>query len=37
MISMKFVPKFRINDTSIGSDDGLAPGRPQAIIWTNDG
>ena len=23
--------------SSIGSDDGLAPVRRQAIIWTNDG
>ena len=23
--------------TSIGSDNGLSPGRRQAIIWTNDG
>ena len=23
--------------TLIGSDNGLAPGRRQAIIWTNDG
>ena len=23
--------------SSIGSDDGLAPDRRQAIIWTNDG
>ena len=23
--------------TIIGSDNGLAPGRHQAIIWTNDG
>ena len=23
--------------TIIGSDDGLSPGRRQAIIWTNDG
>ena len=23
--------------TIIGSDNGLSPGRPQAIIWTNDG
>ena len=23
--------------TTIGSDNGLAPGRPQAIIWTNAG
>ena len=24
-------------DSSIGSDNGLAPPRRQAIIWTNDG
>ena len=24
------------NLTIIGSDNGLAPGRRQAIIWTND-
>ena len=23
--------------SSIGSDNGLAPARQQAIIWTNDG
>ena len=23
--------------TTIGSDNGLSPGRHQAIIWTNDG
>ena len=23
--------------TIIGSDNGLSPGQPQAIIWTNDG
>ena len=23
--------------SSIGSDNGLVPTRPQAIIWTNDG
>ena len=23
--------------TTIGSDNGLSPGRRQAIIWTNDG
>ena len=25
------------NQTTIGSDNGLSPGRHQAIIWTNDG
>ena len=37
-ISLKFVPKGPINNIlSIGSDNGLAPARRQAIIWTNDG
>ena len=43
-ISMKFVPKGPINNipalvqiTIIGPDNGLAPVRRQAIIWTNDG
>ena len=36
-ISLKFVPKGPINNSSIGSDNGLAPTRWQAIIWTNDG
>ena len=37
-ISLKFVPKVRINKYSnISSDNGLAPSRQQAIIWTNDG
>ena len=37
-ISLKFVPKVRINNILfIGSDNGLAPARRQAIIWTNDG
>ena len=43
-ISLMFVPKVRINNipekkkknSSIGSDNGLAPTRGQAIIWTND-
>ena len=38
-ISLKSVPKVRINTiqySSIGSDNGLAPTRQQAIIWTND-
>ena len=34
-ISIKFVPKGPINN--IDSDNGLAPARRQAIIWTNDG
>ena len=35
--SLKFVPKGAINNFfSIGSDNGLAPSRRQAIIWTND-
>ena len=34
-ISLKFVPKGPINwYSSIGSDNGLAPTRRQAIIWT---
>ena len=33
---MTFVPKGPINNI-IGSDNGLAPSRRQAIIWTNDG
>ena len=37
-ISLKFVPKVRINNIpAFGSDNGLAPTRRQAIIWTNDG
>ena len=36
-ISLKFVPKGPFNKySSIGSDNGLAPVRRQAIIWTND-
>ena len=34
-ISLKFVPKG--SNSSIGSDNGLAPARRQAVIWTNDG
>ena len=35
-ISLKFVPKGPIdNKVSIGSGNGLAPNRRQAIIWTN--
>ena len=34
-ISPKFVPKGQINN--IPSDNGLAPARRQAIIWSNDG
>ena len=34
-ISLTFVPKFQLS--SIGSDNGLAPTRRQAIIWTKDG
>ena len=26
-----------VNQVSIGSDNGLSPGRRQAIIWTNAG
>ena len=37
-ISLNFVSKGPINNiSSIGSDNGLAPTRRQAIIWTNDG
>ena len=37
-ISLKFVPKGPINNYyGIGSDNGLAPFRRQAVIWTNDG
>ena len=32
-----FVPKGLINNISIGSDNGSAPTRRQAIVWTNDG
>ena len=39
IISQKFVPKGSIHNKSvvIGSDNGLAPNRQQAIIWTNVG
>ena len=37
-ISLTFVPKGSINNIpAIGSDNGLAPTRRQAIIWTNNG
>ena len=36
-ISLKFVRRSWIdNISSIGTDQGLAPTRRQAIIWTND-
>ena len=36
-ISLKLVPRSPIgNKTSIGSDNGLAPKRRQAITWTSD-
>ena len=35
-ISLKFVPKG-LKYSSIDLDNGLAPSRRQAIIWTNDG
>ena len=36
-ISLKFVPnESNWQDTNIGSDNGLTPSRPQAIIGTND-
>ena len=35
-ISLKFVPRGQYQQySSIGSDNGLAPTRQQAIIWTN--
>ena len=35
-ISLKFVPKGPIdNNTARGLENGLAPNRRQAIIWTN--
>ena len=36
-ISLKFVPKSPINNipSSIGLDNGLAPTRRQAIVWSN--
>ena len=34
-IPLKFVPKGQYS--SIGSDNGLAPVRRQAIVWTNYG
>ena len=36
-IWLKLGPKGPINISSIGSDDGLAPTRRQAIFWTNAG
>ena len=33
-ISLTFVPKCPIDKISIGLDNGLAPNRRQAIIWT---
>ena len=36
-ISLRFVPNGPINIPSIGSDNGLAPARRQAIIWTKGG
>ena len=33
----KFVPKFRIHYSSIGSDNGWVPTRRQTFVWTNDG
>ena len=36
-ILLKFVPSSQINSIpGIGSDNGLAPIRRQAIIWAND-
>ena len=34
-MSMKFVSKIPIEYASIGSGNGLAPNRRQAITWTN--
>ena len=37
-ISLKYIPNVRMNHIpNIGSDNGLAPTRRQAIIWTNVG
>ena len=35
--SLKFIPKGRIKNIVAGSDNGLAPARGQAIVWTNNG
>ena len=34
-VSLKFVPKGLIDNVSIGSGNGLAPNRWQAITWSN--
>ena len=31
------LPQVSVNQVSIGSNNGLSPGRCQGIIWTNDG
>ena len=36
-LSLKFVQGFNWQHVIIGSSDGLAPNRPQAITWTHDG
>ena len=36
-ISLKFVPKANWQHSSIGSNNGLASSRRQAIVWTNYG
>ena len=37
-ISLRSVPNGQVKPySSVGSDNGLAPTRPQTIIWTNDG
>ena len=36
-ISLKFVPNSECMYSSLGSDNGMAPVRLQAVIWTNDG
>ena len=33
---LHFSPKGQINKIAVGSDNGLAPARWQAIIWTNN-
>ena len=36
IISLKFIPNGPISNSSIGSDNGMAPNRRQTIIWTKD-
>ena len=35
--SLKYVPWCLFDNTSIGSDNGLAPKKWQTIIWTDNG